>query len=67
MLKIKKYCKDSKHCHYTGKHRGAAHSVCNIKYSVLKVIPIVFHNESNYHYHFIRKGTQENLNDNLIV
>ena len=56
MLKIKKYCKVSKHCLYTGKHKGAAHSVCNIKYSVLKVIPMVFHNESNYHYNFIRKG-----------
>ena len=30
------------HCHYTGKHRCAAHSICNLKYSVPKNIPMVF-------------------------
>ena len=34
MWKIKKYCKD--HCHYTGKYRGAAHSIYNFKYNVPK-------------------------------
>ena len=29
-------------------------SICNLRYSVPKKIPIVFHNESNYDYHFIR-------------
>ena len=32
------------HCHYTGKFRGAAHNICNLRYEVLKKIPIVFHN-----------------------
>ena len=27
----KKYCKVRDHCHYTGKHRGAAHSMYNSK------------------------------------
>ena len=31
-------------CHYRGEYRGAAHSMCNLKYSVRKRIPIVFHN-----------------------
>ena len=28
-------------CHYTGEYRGAAHSICNLKYCVPKKIPIV--------------------------
>ena len=38
-----------------GKYRGVSHSICNLKYSVLKKIPIVFQNGSNYDYHFIIK------------
>ena len=37
----------------------AAHSICNLKYSVPKKIPIVFHNGSNYEYHFIIKELAE--------
>ena len=32
------------HCHYTGKWRGAAHSICNLKFNVPNEIPAVFHN-----------------------
>ena len=39
--------------HYTGKYRGAAHSICNLRYKILKKIPVVFHNGSTYDYHFI--------------
>ena len=59
-LKYKKYRKVRDHCHYTGEYRGAAHSIaCNSKYSVPKIIPIVFHNGSNYDYHFIIKKLAE--------
>ena len=56
---IKKYRKLRDYCHFTGEYRGAAHSICNLKYSVPKWIPISFHNESNYDYHFIIKELKE--------
>ena len=49
----KKYHKVRDHCHYTGKFRGAAHSICNLRYKTPKEIPVVFHNGSTYDYHFI--------------
>ena len=54
-LKDKKYLKVRDHCHYTGEYRGAAHSICNLKSSVLKKIPLVFHSRSNCDYSFIIK------------
>ena len=49
----KKQQKVRDHCHYTGKYRGAAHDICNLRYKVPKEIPVVFHNGSTYDYHFI--------------
>ena len=49
----KKQQKVRDHCHYTGKYRGAAHNICNLRYKVPKEIPVVFHNGSTYDYHFI--------------
>ena len=51
----KKNYKVRDHCHYTGKYRGVAHNICNLRYKVPKEIPIVFHNGSTYDYHFIIK------------
>ena len=48
-LKDEKYRKVRDHCHYT----AYIYSICNLKYSVPKKIPTVFHNGSNYDYHFI--------------
>ena len=47
--KEKLICKNRKYkvrnqCHYKGEYRGASHSICNLKYSVNKKIPIAFHN-----------------------
>ena len=36
------------HCHLSGKFRGAAHEVCNLKYKVSTFFPVVFHNLSGY-------------------
>ena len=36
-------------------HIGAEHSICNLKYSVSKKIPIAFNRGSKYYYHFIIK------------
>ena len=55
----KKYHKVKDHCHYTGKYRGAAHDICNLRYKTSKEIPVVFHNDSTYHYHFIIKNLAE--------
>ena len=59
------------HCHYTGKFRGAAHSKCNLKYKVLKEIPIIIHNAS-YDSHFMLnqlaiefKGELNCIGDNM--
>ena len=59
-MKDKKYRKVRDHCHYTEEeYKGAAHSICSLKYSVPKTLPIVFHNGSNYDYHFIIKELAE--------
>ena len=61
-LKDKKYCKYcivKDHCYYTGEYRGPAHRICNSKYSVPKKSPVVFHNGSNYDYHFNIKELAE--------
>ena len=46
------YHKETDHCHYTGKYRGAAHNICNLRFKIPKEIPLVFHNGSTYDYHF---------------
>ena len=42
------------HCHYTGKFRGAADSICNSNYNDQKEFPITIHN-ATYDTHFILK------------
>ena len=54
-----KYCNIRDQCHYTGECGGAAHSLCKLKYILLKEIPVVFHNSYKYDYHFIIKELAE--------
>ena len=49
----KKDCKVRDHFHYIGQYRGAALSICNLRYQIPKEILVVFHNGSTYDYHFI--------------
>ena len=61
----KKHHKVRDHCHYTGKYRGAAHNICNLRYKVTKEIPVVFHDGSTYDYHFIIKELVEEFEGNF--
>ena len=61
----KKHCKVRDHCHYTGKYRGAAHNICNLRYKIPKEIPLVFHNGSVYDYHFIIKKLVKEFDGNF--
>ena len=61
----KKHHKVRDHCHYTGKYRGAAHNICNLRYKVPKEIPVVFHNGSTYDYHFIIKELVKEFEGNF--
>ena len=51
----KEFHKFRDHCHYTGKYRGAAHYICNLRYKIPEEILVVFHNGSTYNYYFIIK------------
>ena len=53
--KDKNYQKVRNYCHYTGKYRDAAHSICNLKFNMPNEIAVVFHRGSNYDCHFIHK------------
>ena len=53
------------HCHYTGKYKGAAHSICNLRYKIPKETHVVFHNGSTYDYHFIIKQLAKEFKGNF--
>ena len=48
-------CEVKDFCHYTAKHSDTVNSICNLKCSVLKEIPVVFIVASSYGYHFNMK------------
>ena len=58
-MKDKKYCKARDHCHYTRGCTGAAHSIWNLRYSVLKKIPVAFNTGANYDFNFVVKELAE--------
>ena len=43
------------HCHLSGKFRGAAHEVYNLKYKIPTFFPVVFHNLSGDDSHLFIK------------
>ena len=56
---FKLYKKVRDHCLFTGKFRGAAHSICNLYYKVPQEILVKIHNGSKYDYHFKIKELAE--------
>ena len=56
-FKLKQKFRD--HCHYTGKFRGAPHTICNLLYKLPREIPVVSHNGSACDYHFTIKKLAE--------
>ena len=53
------------HCHYSGKFRGAAQSICNLRYKVQQKIPVVIHDGSTYDYHITIKESPEEFKNDL--
>ena len=53
------------HDHYTGIHRSAAHSICNLRYSTQRDIPVVIHNGSNYDFHLIIKELAKEFREKI--
>ena len=62
-----KYKKVRDHCHFTGKYRGCAHSICNLDYCNRHFkIPVFFHNMKNYDGHLIIQNAEKLSNKKKI-
>ena len=63
----KKYKKVRDHCHFTGKYRGCAHSICHLNYCHKHFkIPVFFHNMKNYDGHLIIQNAEKLSNKKKI-
>ena len=58
MITNKNY-KVKDHCHYIGKFRGVAHSICNLRCKIPKEIPVVSHNAAYDHHVIIKQLAKE--------
>ena len=62
-----KYKKVRDHCHFTGRYRGCAHSICNPNYCSKRFkIPVCFHNMKNYDGHLIIQNAEKFSNKKKI-
>ena len=62
-----KYKKVRDHCHFTGKYRGCAHSICNLNFcNRYFKIPVFFHNMKNYDGHLIIQNAEKLSNKKKI-
>ena len=59
------YKKVRDHCHYTGKYRGAAHSLCNLRYQEQRDILVIIHNGSNYDFHLLIKDLAKEFKSDI--
>ena len=55
------------HCHYTGKYRGPAHTLWNLRYRIPSYIPVIFHNLSGYSAHLFIKELGKHSNDVEVI
>ena len=62
-----KHAKDRDHCPYTGEYRGAARSICNLNYHVLKETSIIFTKDLTMIISLSEKNQQKNLKNKLFV
>ena len=56
------------HCHVNGSFRSAAHSICNLQYSIKKwswKLPVFIHNLTGYDAHLILKSLAKNINEEI--
>ena len=51
------------HCHKTGKHRGPACKICNLRYKEQNCIPVIFHNGSGYDFNLLYSEHFKQNND----
>ena len=62
-----KYKKVRDHCHFTGKYRGCAHSICNLNFcNRYFKIPVFFNNMKNYDGHLIIQNAEKLSNEKKI-
>ena len=58
------------HCHETGKNRGSACRICNLRYKQHNFIPVIFHNGSGYDFNllcsdFFKQNNDKRKEDNI--
>ena len=51
------------HCHETGKYRGPACKICNLRYKQQNFIPVIFHNGSGYDFNLLYNELFKQNND----
>ena len=51
------------HCHETGKYRGPACKICNLRYKQQNFIPVIFHNGSGYDFNLLYSEFFKQNND----
>ena len=51
------------HCHETGKYRGPACRICNLRYKQQNFIPVIFHNGSGYDFNLLYSELFKHNND----
>ena len=55
------------HCHETGKYRGPACKICNLRYKQQNFIPVIFHNGSGYDFKLLYSELFKQNNDKKVV